>query len=181
KENIPTGTAFLPMYIVNNKIYKSDGEMSHLIGAINNGVLEKVAPLSFPGILGSVSGNIYNSGLERWKRAKMDILDFSSRTIIKTIDFEIEGIVSIEFLGEDQDNNIYIETEKTTGNEIITEMHKFDSSGKLLTILDLSEVAKPYVFRPNRHRLVDKNGDIWQLVPEDDGYGWCINKWSTIY
>jgi len=180
-ENIPTGTSFLPMYIVNNKIYMSDGEMSHLIGAINNGILEKVSPLSFRGILGSVSGNLYDGSLEPWKKATMNILDFSSRDIIQTINFDIKGIVGIKFLGEDQNNNIYFEIEITTDDGLIEEIHKFDSSGKLLTILDISENAKPYIFRSNRHRVVDDNGDIWQIYPENDGYGWCINKWSVTY
>ena len=173
---------FDKMYIADDKIYaKVLSEKyisSYLIGIIKNGVLEKVEPLlKFRGVLGSTSGNWYEVEIiERHKKATISILD-SSGTVLQTINLERERLASIEFLGEDQDGNIYIQIEraKESGVGIELEVHKFDSEGNHLTII-IGIPTTVYTLWSNKLLLLGKDGTIWQVGPADDG--WHINKWS---
>jgi len=167
---------YFEMYLVGNKIYQPDvDQFSYLVGIIKDGFLEETEFSKFEGVLGSISGNRYKVSLsERWKRGELTILD-STGAVLKTIDLEIEGIVSIRFLGEDQDGNIYIQIERTEGSTLFLEVHKFDSAGNRLTILNIPEME--YIHWTNRLLLVGRDGAIWQVRLTRQG--WYINKWNV--
>ena len=174
---------FFRTYIVNNKIYAMTGyQISYLIGIIKNGVLEKAEPLKFQGILGSTSGNWYKvNRIEEFNKGEVNILD-STGNISRTFNMEIKGLASIQFLGEDQEGNIYIQIEKTpaSGIGVELEVHKFDLKGNYLTIVSIPNDAYGF-FWSNKLLLLGKDGSIWQVLPADDGRHIHINKWSTIY
>ncbi len=192
RENLPSGVAFSGMYIIDNKIYEKDADQfSYLIGRIEGDTLKKAEALKFQGVLGSTSGNWYKVNLtERFKKGEVNILD-STGNISRTVNVEIKGLVSMRVLGEDEKGNFYVQTEKTgeTGpagmkvineayaNSVILEVHKFDSTGKLLISLVIPNAD--YTQPSNKLLLVGEDGAVWQVVPANDG--WRINKWSNIY
>jgi len=175
---------FDKIYIVDNKIYaKCLTERhinSYLIGKVTNGVLKKTESLlKFRGVLGLASGNWYEVKLvEKDKKGAISVLD-SSGSVLRTINLEKKGLASIEFLGEDQGGNIYVQVERfidSTGAEL--EVHKFDSRGNRLAIISIPKTGYALSFWSNKLLLLGKNGVIWQVKPADDG--WHINKWIPL-
>lgn len=157
-----------PMHILKDKIYiQSSDQEDVLIGKIIKGLL--VAPtkeeISRPlgkGIHGGFSGRSYFVKLIRWEMGGIEIIDISG-AMIKSIELPIKGIVSIEFLQEDNKGNFYIHTERTTDGKIWVEVYKFNSSGNYLSNIQILETGS-YCWRL-KGLSVDKNGNIYQFLP----------------
>lgn len=154
------------MHIVNDNIYISSVDQDDvLIGKIAKGLL--VAPtaeaLSQPlekGIHG-FSGRRYYVKLLRWEKGEIEIFDRTGVTP-KSIELQINGIVSIRFLQEDRKGNFYIQTERI-GEGIILEVHKFDSSGDYLTVIPIPDTD--YHSWSIKLLSLDENGNIYQFLP----------------
>jgi len=89
-------------------------------------------------------------------------------------------LASIVFLGEDQDGNIYIQTEIGNKGKIgmkKLEVRKYDPRGNLLTTLDIPNTE--YSIWTVKLLHVDRTGDIWQVMPGKNKL--FVNRWSTTY
>ncbi|MDM8556723.1 hypothetical protein QUF75_18510 [Desulfococcaceae bacterium HSG7] len=151
------------MHLVNNNIYITNCDQEDiLIGEIVNGHLKSPSGNSKPekGIHSS-SGKRYFVKLYRWKKGVIHIIDESG--VVKYIDFPMHGIVSIKFLREDKEENIYIRTERATKEKLLLEVHKFDSDGNYLATALIPE--NDYMVLSAKLLSISESGDIWQLLP----------------
>ncbi len=83
----------------------------------------------------------------------------------KEMSFPLKDIVSIKFMGEDKDENIYIKTEHENENQVlVVEVHKFNSDGDYLNTINMPE--SNIRFWSVRNYAVNKDGTIYQFLPE---------------
>ena len=167
------------IYITGNKVYLYDGVFSHLLAAIKNGTLEKVEYLKFFGCPGQVSGNFYKLEIAKEEHIKPEYglieIFSSSGNLLRSIKLKVPGLVSIDFLGEDEEGNFYIQVERTTEKGIELEVYKFNAAGNHLATLNIPNTID-LNFWSDRLLLVGKDGTVWQIVPTDNG--WQVNKWN---
>ncbi len=191
------------IYIAGDKVYVYDGVFSHLLAAIKNGTLEKTEYLKFFGCPGWASGNFYkvevvkggeellnlNSAgpvcIHREEMLKKEHIKperglirifRSSGKLLRSVELKVPGLVSIDFLGEDEKGNFYIQVEKERGEGIELEVYKFDAAGNHLATLNIPDTKGSISFWSDRLLLVGKDGAIWQVAPTNGG--WCVNKWN---
>lgn len=157
-----------PLHIVDDKIYiQSSDQEDVLIGKIIKGLLvaptkdELLEPLE-KGVHGRFSGRKYSVKLIRWERGGIEVIDTVEATI-KSIELPIKGIVSIEFLQEDNKGNFYIQTERVDNEKILLEVHKFDFLGNYLTAISIPE--NDYHSWSIKLLSLDEDGNIFQFLP----------------
>lgn len=161
------------LYISGDKLYITDGDQNSYLISSTVGNLKSESPAKIDGIYG-LSGKRYkvyykNGGM-------IDIIN-QAGIAEKTIIAEIAGLLSIRFLGEDQNGNFYIQAELRGGADVKLQVRKYNPSGNLLTTLDIPN--NKYAFWTVKLLHVDRTGDIWQVVPV--GNKLFVNRWSTIY
>lgn len=169
------------LYIVGGKLYITDSQQNSYLILSTEGPFKPETPTKINGIYG-YSGKRYKTNLiERNKKGVVDIIN-QSGVKENTIVIEEDGLVAIVFLGEDQDGNIYIQTE--TGNinnkdkiDIKLKVRKYNPRGNLLTTLDIPN--DEYSIWTVKLLHVDRTGDIWQVMPGKNKL--FINRWSTTY
>lgn len=163
----------IKLYIFDNKLYTTDNQQNSYFISSTEGNLKSESATKIDGIYG-LSGKRYkvnyNSG------GTVDIINQAGITE-KTIAVGINGLVALEFLGEDQNGNLYIQTETSDGASLKLQVHKYNSSGNLLTTLDILD--SDYSVRTIKLLHVDRTGDIWQVAPGKNKL--FVNRWSTIY
>ena len=161
------------LYVSDNTLYASDmEENSYLISSIT-GEFKHFPPSVVPGVFGQ-SGKRYYA---RRSVAGIGFVDVVGLTDAgkKTIEIKKNGLSTIRFLGEDQKENIYIQTESLSSkNKVILEVLKYGPSGNLITTIDVS--GGTYSFPSAKLLDVSPAGDIWQVIPGTDKLQ--VNRWS---
>ncbi|MDA8242432.1 MAG: hypothetical protein M0Z67_18935 [Nitrospiraceae bacterium] len=111
-----------------------------------------------------LSGKKFMTSLKRFERGEMEIKGEDNPTF-KEMSFPLKDIVSIKFMGEDKDENIYIKTEHENENQVlVVEVHKFNSDGDYLNTINMPE--SNIRFWSVRNYAVNKDGTIYQFLPE---------------
>ncbi|HAU30861.1 MAG: hypothetical protein XD78_0681 [Desulfotomaculum sp. 46_296] len=191
------------IFIAGNKVYVYDHVFSHLLAAIENGSVEKSKYMKFFGCPGWRSGNFYKAETIGAGEKPVDLSSAgpvyfhreevlkmkhvrperglirifrSSGEFLRNVEFKVTGLLSIDFLGEDDDGNFYIQVEKEGEKSIELEVHKFDGAGNHLAVLNISDTKGYAGIWSNKPLLLGKNGAIWQVLPTNDG--WRINGWN---
>jgi len=172
-------SAYGNLYIVGGKLYITDSQQNSYLISPTEGTFKSETPTKTDGIYG-YSGKRYKTNLiERNKKGLVDIIN-QSGVKENTIIVEVDGLASIVFLGEDQDGNIYIQTEIGNKGKIgmkKLEVRKYDPRGNLLTTLDIPNTE--YSIWTVKLLHVDRTGDIWQVIPGKNKL--FVNRWSTTY
>jgi len=155
------------MRLVNDCIYMTDCDQHDVfVGKIVNGKLNAPTDKEFsPDTRGvhAKSGKRYLVKLVRWEKGTVQITgDMEAEK--KIIELPLHGIVSIEFLKEDNSGNFYILTERAKDENIILEVVKFTSDGDILSTILIPE--NDYKTWTIKLISVDENGTIWQLLPQ---------------
>jgi len=85
------------------------------------------------------------------------------------------GLASIEFLGEDQQGNFYIQVERAIPPQSTTTLavYCFDAQGAQIFILD--KLPNAYQVWTTKLLQIDVRGNIYQVLPADDGVK--VNAW----
>lgn len=88
---------------------------------------------------------------------------------------ERENLVSIEFLNEDMEGNIYIQIEyMISDNDVGLEVRKMNPSGEIVSIIPIPE--NDYFVWTSRLFFVDEKGKIYQVLPKRDFVK--VNVWE---
>ncbi len=86
--------------------------------------------------------------------------------MIKTIKLSLPGIVSINFLREDGQGNICIQTERLDKGNILLEVHRYNPKGTYLTTVPIPE--NDYSSWSVKLLSLDEQGTIYQFLPKKD-------------
>ncbi len=101
-------------------------------------------------------------------------IDSTGRTLLK---FPVgrENLVSIEFLNEDVEGNIYIQIEYLiSDNSVGLEVLKLNASGGIISKIPVPE--NDYTIWTSRLLFVDEKGKIYQVLPKRDFVR--VNVWE---
>jgi hypothetical protein len=162
-----------PMHIVNNEIvvYVCDSKTCSdiIIGRILFGnrlvglAADEPKRYSEEGKAGR-SGKRYMTRPAAAGRGRLEIRD-SGDNSLKVISLPLSGIESIQFLGEDIKGNFYMESGRFV-EKGLREVHKFNVDADYLqsTTLPIGNIN----FGSAKNYDVDKDGVIYQFLPEED-------------
>ena len=160
----------MEMHKVGNNIYmQCVDQIDHLIGVIENNRLriptnDEKEHHKKPGIHGE-SGRRYLAGLDRWEKGWIEVFEPDDEPGF-TIELPVPGIVSVKFLGEDENENIYIQVEWTEEVGVNLEVHIFNSQGESIDVLKIPD--NHYHYWTVKLLSVDEKGNIHQLLPLED-------------
>ncbi|HBB56665.1 MAG: hypothetical protein UU18_C0009G0027 [Parcubacteria group bacterium GW2011_GWB2_40_8] len=174
------------LYIYGNKLYITDNQQNSYLVSSTSGNLESKSE--------KVNGVIGNSGKRYYvavnfispegtvipvesRKGLVEIINQSGNKE-KIITIEIDGLQTIAFLGEDQSGNIHIQTETRDKTGLKLQVHKYDSTGNLLTTLDIRNGDYTTIGMVKLLHI-DQTGDIWQVAPGKSNL--LVNRWSTTY
>ncbi len=161
------------LYIFGNNLFITDSQQNSYLISSTEGSLKSESATKIDGIYG-LSGRRYKTNYE--SGGTVDIINQAGITE-KTIAVVINGLASLVFLGEDQNGNFYIQAEISDGAGVKLQVHKYNSSGNLLTTLDIPN--SDYSIWTVKLLHIDRVGDIWQVAPGKNKL--FVNRWSTIY
>lgn len=165
-----------PMHIINNEIYvRGSGRGDVLVAKIENGKLvfpsdeELKKPLE-EGIYGS-NGCRYKAFLTEEMKGGIiergggiEVVEKDGTASTRFI--PLEGIVSVEFVGEDRNGNSYVKTEGDKNGELVVEVSIFDATGSYKSTIPIP--GKEYDFWAIKTVSVDEDGSIYQMMPGKD-------------
>ncbi len=110
------------------------------------------------------------------KNERLDIFEHKNGVIKQITSFEINGIVSAEFLGTDRNNHIYVQIEtrkEPVGVNLL--VLKFSPDGKLIGEYKIPH--NDYFVWTARLLDIDEEGNLYQVLPAEDRLE--INIWKT--
>ena len=128
------------------------------------------------GIVCKSNGNRFQTEVKDKHNATLRILNEDKNLLnLKEITMSIPDVFgSVLFLGSDNQGGIYIETERITkDNYVHLEVRKYDSSGNLLSVIELPNDYYTTVYKKIE---VDNNGNIYQLLTTSKGVQ--LIKWQ---
>jgi DNA-binding beta-propeller fold protein YncE len=159
------------IHMVNNTIYRECGDEVDLpIGVVENGVLKPSLDTSHStnkGIFG-LSGKRYFIDVTRDEKADIDIYGADEKTKPTKVSILFKGVVSADFLGEDEAGNFYLGTESdvSNGGHIVLSVIKCNSLGKVLNVLTLPHES--YRLETIKLLTINNHGDIFQFAPSEE-------------
>jgi len=165
-----------PMHIINNEIYvRGSGIGDILVAKIENGKLNSPTEEEFKkdleqGIYGS-NGQRYVAFLKEEEKVgtieKGGGLEVIEKNGTKSTRFiPLEGIVSVEFVGESRNGDSYVKTESDRDGELIVEVSRFDAKGNYVNTVTIP--GKDYDFWAIKTVSVGVDGTIYQMMPGKD-------------
>ncbi|HTA77498.1 MAG TPA: hypothetical protein VK791_10100 [bacterium] len=164
--NLPIGS----IRVASNKIYIECGdEQDLMIGVIENGVLKPSSNLNSAPIKGIVglSGKRYFINVTRNEKTDIDIYGINPKVEPIKVSISFKGVLSANFLGEDESGNFYIQTESHIGkgNPIALDVIKCNSFGKVLDVLTVS--SERYRLETIKLLTINNHGDVFQFAPSE--------------
>ncbi len=97
------------------------------------------------------------------ENVEVEIIDRDSASF-KTVSFPLEGIDSIEFFGEDKNQNFYIKTNSDVDGKLIMDVHKFNANGDYINTIQMPK--GDINFWSVKNYSIGKDGTIYQFLPE---------------
>lgn len=99
----------------------------------------------------------------------------SEGVLLSEFPIERDNMVSLEFLNEDGEGNIYIQIEfLISENDVRLEARKINSSGEIVSVIPIPE--NDYFVWTSRLLFVDREGKIYQVLPKRDFVK--VNVWE---
>ena len=159
-----------PIHIVGDLIYMAGGDQEDiLIGKIETGMLKELAaavPSAIPGRgIHGASGRRYFLRLIKGKGATVEIVQ-PSGVLVQSLELAQPKLLTIQFLGEDQKENFYLQTESLENEALILEVQKFNARGDYLTSIRIPE--NNYQLWSVKLLAVDEKGTVHQFLPTRD-------------
>ena len=157
-------------HVSGNSVYFADAAARDvLIGILKEGALvapETSSQRTAEGIHGE-SGRVFALGLNRGESLQMQIRDAAADSPTHSLSVALPGIVSARFVGEDQSQRIYIQTERALDEkQIALEVLAFSPAGELLSTTRMPE--NDYAIWTARLVDVQSDGTIVQFLPQRD-------------
>ncbi len=162
------------MHIRNNKIYVDASDQTNMLREFlvaeiidSSLIVQRDEELKKPLDKGyGESGKRYKfKNFIKGENVEVEIMDRDS-TSSKTVSFSLEGIDSIEFFGEDQNQNFYIKTNSEEDGKLIMEVHKFNANGDYINTIQMPK--GDINFWSIKNYSIGKDGTIYQFLPEKD-------------
>jgi hypothetical protein len=157
-----------PIHIVDDGVYaRADGRGDLLIAHIENGKLafpsaqELREPLQ-EGFVGR-GGKRYMAFPKDIEGAAMEVIERDGTKSPRFLPFKI---LSLVFLGEDQEGNTYMQTEANNDDGISLSVSRFDANGNYLDTIPIP--GNNYDFWALKMTAVGDDGTIYQMMPTKD-------------
>lgn len=158
-----------PMHIIDNSVYvRGSGKGDVLIAHIENGKLvppsdQELQESLQDGVLG-LTGKRYVGFLQEDDGAAIEVIETDGTKSLRVI--PVQGIVSVEFLGEDGKGNSYVKTEADNSGELFIAVSRFDVNGNYLDTITIP--GNSYDFWAIRQVAVGEDGTLYQMMPTED-------------
>jgi len=156
-------------HVTGDAVYFADAAARDvLVATVQDGLLlaaDKSVERTTDGIHGE-SGRIYSLSVDRGQALGLQVRDPAAGSAARKLEVSLPGIVSARYVGEDQAQRFYIQTEKLAGTNIMLEVLAFSPAGEPLAATRLPE--NDYAIWTAK--LVDVRGDgtIVQFLPQQD-------------
>ena len=158
-----------PMRIVGDGVYvRVDGQSDRRVANLVDGRLqtlpEGLNAVSEAGQLGT-SGRAYLANVDSNGRSASLAVAQGGQILIEK-DIPLQGILSVEFLGEDQSGNFYAKTEAEREGQLVVEVSRFSPEGDYLASMTVP--GMDYAFWSMRTVSIDSGGRVHQMMPGKD-------------
>ena len=156
-------------HVADNGVYFADAAARDvLVATVRDGLLvaaDNSAERTTDGIHGE-SGRIYSLSLNQGQALLLQTRDPAAGSVSRRVEVPLPGIVSARYVGEDQTQRFYVQTERLEGSNIVLEVLAFSPSGDQLAATRMPE--NDYAIWTAK--LVDVRGDgtIVQFLPQKD-------------
>jgi hypothetical protein len=114
----------------------------------------------------SVTGKVYSIDVTRGQDLQVRVHNDSENLDEQQFTVSLPGILSATYVGEDQNGQFYIQTERSDGTAIALEVQKFDMKGQLLATTRMPETD--YALGTTKLLEVGNDGAIVQFLPQND-------------
>lgn len=139
-----------------------------LVGTLRDGLLtppDESAERMTDGIHGE-SGRIYSVAMERGRELWVEVRDPAAGSGARKLQVAVPGIVSARYVGEDEAQRFYVQTERLVGTGVMLEVLAFSSAGEPLTATRMPE--NDYALWTAKLVDVGRDGMIVQFLPQRD-------------
>jgi len=157
-------------HIAGNALYFADAAARDvLVAAVQDGMLvppDGSTERRAPGIHGE-SGRIYSLSLEKGQAARLEVWDPpEALSDGRYLDIPLPGIVSARFVGEDDSQRCYVQTERLEGDRIVLEVLTFSAAGERVAVTLMPE--NDYAIWTAKLVSVRGDGTLVQFVPQQE-------------
>ena len=139
-----------------------------LVGTLRDGLLsppDESAERMTDGIHGE-SGCIYCLAVDKDRELWVEIHDPAARWGARKLQVAVPGIVSARYVGEDEAQRFYVQTERVVGTGVVLTLLTFSSTGEPLTATRMPE--NDYALWTAKLVDVGRDGTIVQFLPQRD-------------
>ncbi len=154
-------------HVTGNAVYFADAAARDvLVATLKEGLLvaaDNSAERTTDGIHGE-SGRIYSLSLDRGQALLLQMRDPVAGAVARKLELPLPGIVSARYVGEDQAQRFYVQTERLDGAKIILEVLAFSPTGEQLATTRMPE--NDYAIWTARLVDVRADGTIVQFLPQ---------------
>jgi hypothetical protein len=162
--------ASVRLHLVGERIYayachtRACGDF--VIGEIHDGTLRLPRKKSGRSLERGIFGPSGRKYLARMKMHETGFLDISDGDApAKTVSVAPEGIISIDFLGEDSQGNFYLKTGTRKDKKVFIQVHKFGPKGTLMSTMEIPRGTA--AFAANKYYTLDRNGKVYRFLPQE--------------
>jgi hypothetical protein len=154
-------------HVTGNAVYFADAAARDvLVSTVQDGLLtppDKSAERTTDGIHGE-SGRIYSLSLNKGQALLLQTRDAAAGPVPRKLEVSLPGIVSARYVGEDQAQRFYIQTERLDGANIVLEVLAFSPTGEQLATTRMPE--NDYAIWTAKLVDVRADGTIVQFLPQ---------------
>lgn len=157
-------------HIAGNAVYFADAAARDvLVAAVQDGLLvppDESTERQAPGIHAE-SGRIYSLSLEKGQAARLEVWDPpEALSDGRSLEIPLPGIVSARFLGEDDTQRFYVQTERLEGDRVVLEVLTFSAAGERLAVTLMPE--NDYAIWTAKLVNVRGDGTLVQFLPQQE-------------
>ena len=137
-----------------------------LVATLQDGVLvapDHSAATKTDGIHGE-SGRVYSLSVDRAQGLRVEVRATAGESVTRRLQVPVTGIVSARYVGEDQAQRVYIQTERLAGANIVLEVLAFAPDGEPLATTRMPE--NDYAVWTAKLVDVQPDGTIVQFLPQ---------------
>lgn len=157
-------------HIAGNAVYFADAAARDvLVATVQDGLLvppDESTERQAPGIHAE-SGRIYSLSLEKGQSARLEVWDPpEALSDGRSLEISLPGIVSARFLGEDDTQRFYVQTERLEGDRVVLEVLMFSAAGERLAVTLMPE--NDYAIWTAKLVSVRGDGTLVQFLPQQE-------------
>ena len=167
-------------HVVDGAVYFADAaERDVLVATFINGLLvpADTSAIRMSNGIHSSSSRIYSVTLSRGTSVQVEIQKSTSESRPLNVNIPLDHVVSAVFIGEDVEQNFYIQTEVIYENKVNLAIQIFNFVGVLQGAVKIAQ--NDYALWTSKLVMVTPSGDIVQFIPQREQAQICIYKKVT--